>query len=53
MLDPSAFQYDQQAPLDLRVLSERAQDGTTVQDITFASPRGAHELRNEVAKGSS
>jgi dienelactone hydrolase len=40
MLDPSAFQYDQQAPLDLRVLSERTQDGTTVQDITFASPRG-------------
>ena len=40
MLDPSAFQYDQQASLELAVLSERVQDGTTMQDITFASPRG-------------
>jgi dienelactone hydrolase len=40
MLDPSAFQYDQQASLDLTVLSERAQEGTTMQDITYASPRG-------------
>ncbi|MFL5652873.1 MAG: alpha/beta hydrolase [Ktedonobacteraceae bacterium] len=41
MLDPSAFVYDQKTSLELRVLSERAQDGTTIQDITYASPRGS------------
>jgi cephalosporin-C deacetylase-like acetyl esterase len=40
MLDPSAFLYDQQASLELTVLSERTRDGTTIQDITYASPRG-------------
>ena len=40
MLDPSAFRYDQQATLELTVLSERSQDGTTIQDVTYASPRG-------------
>jgi dienelactone hydrolase len=40
MLAPSAFRYEQQASLELTVLSERAQDGTTIQDITYASPRG-------------
>jgi hypothetical protein len=40
MLDSSAFEYDQQASLDLTVHSERAQEGTTLQDITFAGPRG-------------
>jgi dienelactone hydrolase len=39
MLDPSAFLYDQQASLELTVLSERSQDGTTIQDVTYASPR--------------
>jgi len=40
MLDPSSFEYDQQAPLALEVLTEREQDGVTVRDITYASPRG-------------
>jgi len=40
MLDPSSFAYDQQAPLALEVLTEHEQDGVTVRDITYASPRG-------------
>lgn len=40
MLDPSAFGYDQKAPLELTVLSDRTQDGTVLQDITYVSPRG-------------
>jgi dienelactone hydrolase len=40
MLDPSAFLYDQKGSLELTVLSERIQDGTTMQDMTYASPRG-------------
>jgi dienelactone hydrolase len=40
MLDPSAFAYDQNAPLELAILSERVQDSVTIQDITYASPRG-------------
>jgi len=40
MLDASAFRYDQQVSLELTVLSERDQDGATVQDVTYASPRG-------------
>ncbi len=40
MLDPSAFLYDQQMTLELTVLSERSHDGTTIQDVTYASPRG-------------
>ena len=40
MLAPSAFRYDQQASLDLTVLSQRAQEGTIMQDVTYASPRG-------------
>jgi hypothetical protein len=40
MLDPSSFVYDQKAPLELTVLSERVQDGATIQDIAYASPRG-------------
>jgi dienelactone hydrolase len=40
MLDLFAFAYDQNAPLALRILAERAHNGTTVQDITYASPRG-------------
>jgi len=40
MLDPSAFLYDQNASLELTVLSERTQDNTTIQDMTYASPRG-------------
>jgi hypothetical protein len=40
MLDPSTFLYDQKASLELRVLSESAQDGTTIQDMTYVSPRG-------------
>lgn len=40
MLDPSAFAYDQHAPLALEILAERTQDGAIVQDIAYASPRG-------------
>jgi dienelactone hydrolase len=40
MLDLSAFDYDQDAPLDLKIVSERAHDGVTLQDVTFASPGG-------------
>jgi dienelactone hydrolase len=40
MLDSSAFDYDQHAPLDLKIVSQRAQDGVTVQDITCRSPGG-------------
>src|SRR5215469_12270096 len=40
MLDPSAFAYDQQAPLALEVLTERLQDGVLVRDIAYASPHG-------------
>ncbi len=39
-LDPSAFAYDRDAPLDVKVLSERVQDGVAIQDIRYASPRG-------------
>lgn len=40
MLELTAFQYDQKASLELRVLSERRQDDTIIQDIRYASPRG-------------
>jgi len=40
MLDSPTFEYDRDAPLELAVLSERAQDGITIQDIRYASPRG-------------
>ncbi len=33
MLDLPAFQYDQQAPLDLTILAERSQDDTIIRDI--------------------
>jgi cephalosporin-C deacetylase-like acetyl esterase len=40
MFDVSSFAYDQQAPLEFTVLSERVQDGAVIQDITYASPHG-------------
>ncbi|HEV8192806.1 MAG TPA: alpha/beta hydrolase [Ktedonobacterales bacterium] len=40
MLDPSVFQYDHDAPVELKVLSERDQDGFAIRDIRYASPRG-------------
>src|SRR5262245_41545533 len=40
MLDLAMFQYDRDALLELVVLSERAQDDITIQDIRYASPRG-------------
>lgn len=40
MLDPSAFAYDQQAPLTLEVLAEHTQNGALIRNITYASPRG-------------
>lgn len=39
MLDSSSFEYDQQAPLALEILTERVHDGAIVRDITYASPR--------------
>src|SRR5438876_12420050 len=38
MLDRSVFLYDQQVPVALTVLSERAQDGAAIQDVSYASP---------------
>ena len=40
MLDPSTFLYDQKAPLAFTILSDRIQDNATIQDISYASPRG-------------
>ena len=40
MLDPSLFQYDENAPFELQVLAERAAGGAVIRDITYASPRG-------------
>jgi len=40
MLDPSAFLYDQNAPIDLVVLSERTRGDAVIQDVSYASPRG-------------
>ncbi|HLG64254.1 MAG TPA: hypothetical protein VKY19_20080 [Ktedonosporobacter sp.] len=40
MLDPSHFLYDQKAPVVLTVLSERAQDESIIQDVSYASPQG-------------
>lgn len=40
MLDVSSFAYDQEAPLEFVVLSERVQNGATIRDITYASPHG-------------
>lgn len=40
MINSSSFEYDQQAPLALTILLERMQDGATIQDIMYASPRG-------------
>jgi dienelactone hydrolase len=40
MPDPSLFQYDASAPLEVVVLAERAAGGAVIRDITYASPRG-------------
>lgn len=40
MLDLSVFAYNANASLDFAILSEQVQDGTTIQDITYASPVG-------------
>jgi cephalosporin-C deacetylase-like acetyl esterase len=40
MLDPAAFVYNAQAPLQVAVCSEQVRDDTTLQDITYASPAG-------------
>ncbi len=40
MLDPAAFAYDAQAPLEFAVRSERQRDDVIIQDITYASPAG-------------
>ncbi|EFH88304.1 dipeptidyl aminopeptidase/acylaminoacyl-peptidase-like protein [Ktedonobacter racemifer DSM 44963] len=36
----SMFNYDPSAPLDFEVLSEQKQRNTTLQDITYTSPKG-------------
>jgi uncharacterized protein len=38
--DVAAFNYDRKAPLDVRVVSSVKKNGLTVQDITYASPKG-------------
>lgn len=40
MLDPSAFLYDQRAPVALTVLSQRAQDDAIIQEVSYRSPLG-------------
>jgi dienelactone hydrolase len=40
MLDLSAFDYDRDAPLDIKVMSARTQDGVTIHDVTYVSPGG-------------
>ena len=40
MLDPSAFQYDQKAPIAFTRLAERIQDDALIQDVSYASPLG-------------
>jgi cephalosporin-C deacetylase-like acetyl esterase len=40
MLDPSAFLYDQKAPLVVEILAERVEDDAIVQDVTYSSPHG-------------
>jgi hypothetical protein len=40
VLDPSAFLYNQKESVVLTVHSERVQDGTTIQDVAYASPLG-------------
>jgi dienelactone hydrolase len=40
MADGAMFDYDQQAPLDVAVASTDQRGGVTVQDITYASPKG-------------
>ncbi len=34
------FDYDDKAPLDVRKVGRKSQDGVTVVDLTYASPRG-------------
>jgi fermentation-respiration switch protein FrsA (DUF1100 family) len=40
MLDQSYFAYNQDAPLAVAILSERTQNNATIQNITYASPKG-------------
>ena len=40
MLDPAAFDYDRDAPLELQIVSGRTQDGVIIHDVTYASPGG-------------
>ena len=39
-LDPSLFDYDRDAPLDIRTLDTVTRDGAVLRDITFADSRG-------------
>ncbi len=47
MPDSSIFTYDQQVPLPLAVLSERVQNGATVQDVTYTSTTSVVEKGRE------
>jgi dienelactone hydrolase len=40
MDNTAQFDYDWQAPLAAEVLASRPRDGSVVEDVTFASPRG-------------
>jgi dienelactone hydrolase len=40
MTDAARFDYDQDAPLDVAVLSPHGRDGVVVEDVAFASPKG-------------
>jgi dienelactone hydrolase len=37
---PKLFEYDPKAPLDIQVVSTEKKEGHTLQEITYASPRG-------------
>lgn len=53
MFDVSSFAYDQQAPLEFTVLSERVQDGAVIQDITNAAhnKRTTKHICNDTPRG--
>jgi dienelactone hydrolase len=38
MLDLSTFAYNSEAPFELTVLSQRGEDGVSIQDVSFKSP---------------
>ncbi len=51
MLDQSYFAYDQNAPFALTIISERTENNATIQDITYASPRGGEISADLISPG--